>query len=270
MGAYLKQPSRIVLVLVAVLVAIWLVAPMLVVLPMSFTGAKSFNFPPDSWSTRWYAEFFSNPAWLDAVRNSALVAATVTVVATVLGTAASFALVRGRIPGRGIIQTLILAPMIVPVVIVAIGIYAVFLQWRLTGSFVGFVLAHTVLAVPFVVVTVSTALRTFDSRLEMAAASLGAGRIGTFRQVTLPLIAPGVLTGALFAFVTSFDEVVISLFLVSPTFRTLPVEMYSSVTREINPTIAAASSMVFVVTVALLLLALMLFRRSERRAVNVD
>lgn len=270
MSLSLKSPSRIILIAIAVLVGIWLVAPMLVVLPMSFTEAKSFSFPPDSWSTRWYSEFFSNPAWLTAVRNSALIAATVTLLATVLGTAASFALVRGQFPGKGLVQTLILAPMIVPVVIIAIGIYAVFLQWRLTGSFFGFVLAHTVMAVPFVVVTVSAALQTFDRRLELAAASLGAGRIATFRQVTLPLIAPGVGTGALFAFVTSFDEVVVSLFLVSPTFRTLPVEMYSSVTREINPTIAAASSMVFVITVAILLLALLMFRRSERRAVHVE
>lgn len=235
-----------------VLVAAWLVAPTLVVIPLGFTDKVSLTFPPTGWSTRWYANFFGDPAWTAALANSLLVGVLVAVVATTLGTAAAFGLTRwtnGR--GAAAASVLLLAPMIVPGIILAIGIYAVFLKLGLAGTLVGFVAAHTVLAMPFVVVSVTASLRTFDVRLETAAASLGAGRWATFRQVTLPLIMPGVVSGALFAFVTSFDEVVVSLFIQSPTLVTLPVQMYSSVTRETDPTLAAAATMILVLTTVL-------------------
>lgn len=235
-----------------VLVAAWLVAPTLVVIPLSFTDKVSLTFPPTGWSTRWYANFFGDPAWTAALANSLLVGVLVAVVATTLGTAAAFGLTRwtnGR--GAAAASVLLLAPMIVPGIILAIGIYAVFLKLGLAGTLAGFVAAHTVLAMPFVVVSVTASLRTFDVRLETAAASLGAGRWATFRQVTLPLIMPGVVSGALFAFVTSFDEVVVSLFIQSPTLVTLPVQMYSSVTRETDPTLAAAATMILALTTVL-------------------
>lgn len=245
-----------------VLVGVWLLAPMLVVIPMSFTSRRSLNFPPEGWSLQWYRNFFSEPQWYEALFTSLYVALLVALVATAVGTAAAFGLVRGRFPGKGAVNALLLAPLVVPVVIVAIAVFATYLQWRLSGTVLGFVLAHTALAIPFVIITVSSSLRTFDRRLELAAANLGANAAATFRRVTLPLILPGVLSGALFAFITSFDEVVVALFLQSPDVRTLPVQMFTSVTREVDPTIAAASSMILALTTALLVL-VALTRRQE-------
>lgn len=237
-----------------VLVGVYLVIPTLIVIPLSFTDRASFAFPPQGWSLRYYRTFLTEPVWRDALLTSVKLGLAVMVLATVLGSAAAVALVRGRFRGKSLINGLLLAPMIVPVIVIAVAIFGVFLRWQLVGTFTGFLLAHTVLALPFVIVTVSSALRTFDDRLELAAASLGAPPLTRLRRVTLPLILPGVLSGAVFAFVTSFDEVVVALYLQSPDMRTLPVRMYTSVTSETDPTIAAASTLVLVVTTLLILL----------------
>jgi putative spermidine/putrescine transport system permease protein len=233
------------------LVGIWLLAPTLVVIPLSFTGTKTFAFPPKSWSTQWWNELVNNPEWRDAIVHSFEIAIVVAILATVLGTAAALALTRGRFPGKGIVNGLLLSPMIIPVVLSAVGIYAVFIGWHLTGTFWGFVLAHTVIATPFAIVPIVATLRGFDRRLEAAAASLGAGPATTFARITLPLILPSVLAGALFAFAASLDETVCSLFLVSPTYRTLPVQMFTSVTRDVDPTVAAAATLIFALTTAI-------------------
>jgi putative spermidine/putrescine transport system permease protein len=257
-----KGPSKL-LVVVAVLIGVWLLAPMLVVIPMSLTDRQSLSFPPSGWSLEWYERFFTEEQWHGALLSSLQIALLVTVLATVLGTAAAFALVRGRFPGKAAVNALLLAPLVVPVVIVAIAVFGVYLRWRLSGTVRGFVMAHTALALPFVIITVSASLRGFDRRLELAAANLGASPWATFRKVTLPLILPGVLSGALFAFITSFDEVVVALFLQSPDVRTLPVQMFTSVTREVDPTIAAASTMILVLTTALLVLFAFTRRQEE-------
>jgi putative spermidine/putrescine transport system permease protein len=251
----------------AVLVAVWMAVPPLVVIPMSLTDRRSFSFPPDSLSLRWYREFFTDPAWLSSLQASLGIAVQVTVVSVVLGTLAAFGLVRGRFRGQQLIQVLGLAPLVVPLVVFGLGSYALFLKWGLVGTPLGFVAAHTVLAVPYVIITVSSNLRTLDVDIERAAAVLGAGPLRVFRRITLPAIAPSMLAGGLFAFVTSFDEVVVALFISNPDLRTLPVEMYSSVTRDIDPTIAAASTLILVVSTALILLSTrFLFRSSERPA----
>lgn len=247
----------------ASLVAVWLVAPALIVVPMSFTGVPTFQFPPPTWSTTWYERFFRESEWYGSLLTSLEVAAMVTVLATALGTAAALGLMRTTVRGKRVIGVFMLAPMIVPVVIAAIGIYGVFLRWHISGSLLGFVLAHTALALPFVVVAVSASLTTFDPQLERAAASLGASPAATFVRITLPNIRAGVLVGALFAFITSFDELVVALFMVSPTVRTLPVQMYASVTREIDPTIAASSTMIVILTTTLLLI--VLFQRPRAK-----
>lgn len=247
--------GRPLLVAWCALLSVVLIAPTLVVVPMGFTSAQTFAFPPPGWSTRWYKSFFSNPQWYDAALLSLKVALIVVVLATVLGTAASLAVARGRGRWTGALRSLFLAPMIVPGVITAIGIYIVFLKWHLTETVLGFVLAHTMMALPLVIITVGASLQSLDRSLERAAASLGANPWRTFTGVTLPLIMPGMLTGALFAFLTSFDEAIISLFLSGPSNRTLPVQMYMSVTAEIDPTIAAASTMVIVTSTSLLLIA---------------
>jgi putative spermidine/putrescine transport system permease protein len=244
------------------LVAAWLVIPILIILPISFNGQASFRFPPESWSFRWYDNLFSSPEWRDAIFNSFQVALLVVLCATVLGTLCALGLDRGKIPGKGIVQALVLSPMIVPLVVIAVGVYAVFLPWQLVGTTLGFVVAHTALAIPFVVVSVLTSLRGFDRSLEQAAASLGASPITTFFRVTLPLIAPGLLAGAVLAFVTSFDEVVVALFVASPEKRTVPVQMFDTL-QNVDPTVAAASTLVLGATTAVVLVAV-LFNRNLR------
>lgn len=237
-------------------VVVWLMAPLLVVAVMSFTGSESFRFPPSDWSLRWYRNFFDDATWYQSLVNSLQIALAVTVVATLLGTAAALGLSRVRSRGSSVIQTVLLLPTVVPVLIAGIGMYSLFLRWRLTGTPLGFVLAHTVLSLPFVFISVSASLQTFDRRLEQAAAVCGAGPLAAFFQVTLRIIAPGVMTGALLAFLGSFNETIVSIFLVSPTLRTLPVQMYTSVAKESDPTIAAASTLTTALTTALFLLAL--------------
>lgn len=240
----------------AALVVIWLLSPIVVVTIMSFTGAGSFKFPPPSWSLQWYRNFFEDPGWYEALWNSLKIAIIVMLVATTAGTLAAIGLQRTKARRTAAaVQAALLLPTVVPAVVAGIGMYALFLQWRITGTLHGFVLAHVVLVLPFVVISVSSSLQGFDRGLEQAAASLGAGPVAAFFQVTLPGILPGVLTGALLAFLGSFNETLVSLFLGSPFLNTLPVEMYSSVARDSDPTIAAASALTSGVTVVLFLAA---------------
>jgi putative spermidine/putrescine transport system permease protein len=252
-GGGRRRLGRIALWTVSLVVALGLVAPMLIVFPQGFSGTASIAFPPDSWSTQWYSNFFSDSTWTDSLVRSITVGVVATGLSTVLGVMAALALVRGRFPGKTLIGALIITPMVLPLVVFAVGAYAVFLDWHLVGTFAGFVLAHTALAVPLVVVIVGAALRTFDTRLEDAASSLGASRPHVFATVTLPVLAPSILTAALFAFLTSFDEILTSVFISSPTVSTLPVEMYRSVLRGSDPTIAAAASLILAATVLLML-----------------
>jgi putative spermidine/putrescine transport system permease protein len=255
---------RAVLLVFCGLVATWLVAPSLVVIPLSFTDRPSFKFPPSGWSTQWYVNFFTDPSWLWSLEASIRVGLLVAVVATVCGTAAAVAFSRTRFFGDQGLRALLLSPMIVPVIVVSIGIYAIYLRLNLLGTTLGFVVAHSVLALPFVIIPVSASLQGFDRRLEDAAAICGASRWTTFRTVTLPQVAPGVLSGALFAFATSFDEVVLSLFIQSPYLQTLPVRMYSSVTRDTDPTIAAAATVILALTTALAIVASIFAIRRNR------
>jgi putative spermidine/putrescine transport system permease protein len=234
-------------------VCLWLVAPTLVVVPLSFTSAKSFTFPPEGWSLRWYRNFFQNPDWSDAIINSLLIAGVVAVITTVLATAAALGLHGRRTFMAGVAHGAVLAPMVIPQIVIGIGVYGAFLDWQLTGTFLGFVLAHTALALPFAYVAIRASLSGYDPVLDRAAATLGARPLSSFLRVKLPLILPGVLTGAVFAFVTSLDEVIVALFIQSPTLRTLPVQMFSSVTVEVDPTIAAASTIVLTLTTAAIL-----------------
>ncbi|PII84215.1 polyamine ABC transporter permease [Leucobacter sp. OLJS4] len=249
----------------SILVAVWLIAPTLVVIPLSFTGKASFVFPPESWSLRWYESFFSNPAWTSALGNSLLIGLLVALLATVLGLLAALGL--RALTSKRASSTLrigLLAPMVVPGIVVAIGLYSVFLKLGLVGTLVGFVLAHTVLALPFTVIAITAGFAGFDDRLELAALSLGASRLKTFFAVTLPNIIPGLVSGALFAFVTSFDEVMLSLFIKSPYLNTLPVLMYASVTRDTDPTLAAAATVILVLITTLVIVALVLTGRKNR------
>jgi putative spermidine/putrescine transport system permease protein len=207
---------------------------------------------------------FTSPEWAIPMVVSFQIALLTSFVATILGTMAAFALVRGRFPGRSLANALVLSPMIVPLVIMAIGMYAVFASWGLVGSPIGLIVAHTILALPFVVVNVSASLRAMERNLELASINLGAGPLTTFRYVTLPQIFPGVLAGALFAFIISWDEVVLAIFLTSPLMQTLPVVMWGQVQDVLDPTVAAVATLLTVVSTALFLLAAVARRYTER------
>jgi len=257
-------PARILLGLFCLLIAIWLLAPTLVIVPISFNEKKSLAFPPSGLSWQWYENFFVNPEWSTSFFNSVKVAVLVAVLATVLGTMAAFGLDRMRSAASGFLRALLITPMVIPGVVLAIGIYAVYLDTHLVGTTTGFVLAHTMLAIPFVLITVSASLEVFDKRLETAAASLGASRLTTFRTITLPLIAPGLLSGLLFAFVTSFDEIIVALFITSPYLKTLPVQIFTSITRDADPTVAAVGTILFLATTLLITAGLLLGARQKR------
>lgn len=260
------NPGKLLLGLTCLLIALWLMAPTLVVVPMSFAEKKSLAFPPSGYSLKWYANFFTNPQWFDSFITSLKLALIVSLVATVFGTMAAIGLDRMKSRFSGLIRALLITPMVVPGVVLAVGIYAVYLNTSLVGTWTGYIFAHTLLAVPFVLIAVGANLAVFDQRLETAAASLGASKLTTFFTVTLPLILPGILSGALFAFVTSFDEVIVSLFITSPQLKTLPVQIFSSMTRDADPTVAAVGSLIFLTTTVVIGLALIFGTRKGRKA----
>lgn len=246
------------------LVLLYLIFPVFIVAPVSFSSAKYLQFPPPGWSLQWYQNYFERPGWVPATFVSIRVAIITTILATTLGTAASLALVRGRFPGKGAVNSFLVSPLVVPGIIVAIGVYFFYAQVRLVGNPLALALAHTALALPFVVTNVTATLHGFDERLEYAAMNLGANRWQTFRRVTLPIIRPGVFAGALFAFITSFDELIVALFVSGTGAVTLPRKMWDSLRQEIDPTIAAVSTVLVVVSIVVLFTAEMLRQRSER------
>ena len=245
-------------------VLVFLTAPILAVIPLSFNAEPYFSYPMPGLSLQWYADFFGNPRWTGALALSFRLAVAVTIVSTVLGTMAALGLSRANLPFRTLILSICLLPMIVPVIITAVAVFMSFGTFGLIGTFTGLVLAHTALAVPFVIITVLATLSNFDWSLQRMAQSLGASPFTTFRRVVLPLILPGVVTGALFAFVTSFDEVVVALFLSSAEQRTLPKQMFSGIREMISPTITAAATVQVLFSILLLVTAEILRRRSER------
>ncbi|MCX2726047.1 ABC transporter permease [Thermomicrobium sp. 4228-Ro] len=255
--------SRILLGLFSAAVLIYLVAPVLIVIPMSFSAAKYLSFPPPGLSLQWYENFFARSDWTSATIQSIRVALTVMVLSTVLGVAASLALVRGSFPGKEFVNLIIVSPLVVPTIIVAIAIYGLYVRLHLVQTFWGLVLAHTVLAIPYVIVNVTATLRGFDIRLEHAAQSLGANGWQTFRYVTLPLISPGIFAGAVFAFIASFDELILALFIAGARGRTLPMRMFEGLRMEIDPTIAAVSSMLITFSVLVLASAELVRRRGR-------
>jgi putative spermidine/putrescine transport system permease protein len=249
---------------VASFVLVALIAPIVVVVLLSFSSASYLTFPPPALGVRWYREYLGSRDWLSATWLSVEVAFCVVVLSTLLGTAATLGLSRLPAGFRMVATGLILSPLVVPVIIVAIGAYYAFARYGLVGTPIGLVLAHTCLAVPFVVTSVGASLAGFDRKLEMAALSLGATPFGVFRQVTLPLILPGVAVGALFAFITSFDELVVSLFLSGADAVTLPRRMWEDLRYALDPTIAAVSTLTIVVTVLPLLCVDFARRRAGR------
>jgi len=257
-----ERMMRIGVVLFACAVLLFLIAPLFIIVPLSFSQDPFFTLPVQQYSLRWYRDFFGNERWLSGVFNSLVAAGLTTVLATTLGTLAALGISRPDFPARRLIMALLISPMIVPIMIVAVGSYLFFGQLGLTNTRTGLVLAHAALAAPFVVITVTATLATYDTNLTRAALSLGASPLSAFFRVTLPSILPGVLSGAIFAFAISFDEVVVALFLTGAEQRTLPVQMFSGIRDQINPTIMAAATLVLAVSITLFAV-LALLRRGK-------
>jgi putative spermidine/putrescine transport system permease protein len=237
----------------AVGVLAFLVLPVVVIVPLSFSDSSFLAYPIEGWSLQWYREMWNSAAWANAARNSFIVAPLSTLLATVLGTLAAMGLAHSRFFGKGFITGLLIAPMVVPIVVIGVSSYLYFARLGLNDSYTGLVLVHAALGAPFVVTTVMATLQGFNTNLVRASLSLGAGPLETFFRVTLPVIAPGVISGALFAFATSFDEVVVTLFLAGPEQVTLPRQMFTGIRENISPTIAAVATLLILFTTFLMM-----------------
>ena len=256
---------------ICVLIFIFLVGPLLVIIPLSFNDLPYFTFTPGmlafeegAYSTRWYWEFFTEHSWQQAVKNSFLIAVFATLISTFLGTLAALGLSRPEMPFRKTIMALLISPMIVPLIISAAGMYFFYARIGIASTHFGVILAHAALGIPFVIITVTATLVGFDHQLTRAASSLGSSPARTFFTVIVPLILPGVISGALLAFITSFDEVVVVLFVGSVEQRTIPWKMFSGIREEIRPTILAVATLLVFVSILLLTTLELLRRRSER------
>lgn len=248
----------------ALLVLFFLMVPILAIIPLSFSSGTFLTYPLPGFSFRWYEELLISDKWIPALRNSMIVGVSATIASSVLGTLAALGLNRANFAFKPVVMGVLLSPMIVPMIITAVGMYFFFAPLGLTNSFPGLIMAHTALAAPFVVITVSATLAHFDMNMSRAAASLGATPVVAFFRVVLPLILPGVASGGLFAFATSFDEVVVVLMIAGPEQRTLPREMFSGIRENINPTITAVATVLILTSVVLLSCLEWLRRRSER------
>lgn len=253
------------------LVFLFLIGPLLVIIPLSFNAEPYFTFSkamvtfdPAGYSLRWYQDFFTSSEWLNAIKNSFIIGISSTFLATVLGTVAALGLSSRYMPARGAIMALLISPMIVPLIISAAAMFFFFSKVNLAQTYVGVILAHTALGIPFVVITVTATLSSFDTTLIRAAHSLGANPTRTFFKVVLPLVTPGVVSGALFAFITSFDEVVVVLFIAGPEQRTMPIQMWSGIREQISPTILAVATLLVLLSMLLLTTLELLRRRGER------
>ena len=265
--------GRIVHLAVCALIFTFLVAPILVIVPLSFNAEPYFTFTegmlrldPDAWSLRWYRQIVTDDAWRRALGNSLFIGVMSTVLATTLGTLAALGLSSPAMPARRLTMGLLISPMVTPLIISATGMFFFYSTLGLSQTHLGLILAHAALGTPFVVITVTAALSAFDTNLTRAAASLGADPFLIFRRVQLPLIAPGVVSGALFAFAASFDEVVVVLFMAGEDQRTLPRQMWAGIREQISPAILAVATFLIAFAVLLLLTVDWLRRRAAPSA----
>jgi putative spermidine/putrescine transport system permease protein len=259
-----ERLTRVGLIVLTGAVLLFLVAPILTIVPLSFSSGSFFYYPLPGLSLRWYQDFFTSSFWLSSLQNSLIIGISATVLATVLGTMAALGIWRARFPAQALVLAMLISPMVVPVVIIAVGVYFAFAPLGLTDGYLGLILAHATLGVPFVVITVLSTLSAFDHTLLRAAESLGASQLTTFRRVMLPLILPGVASGAVFAFAASFDEVVVVLLMAGPAQRTLPRQMFAGINDNISLTIAAAATMLIAISLTLMIAVGALQRRSAR------
>jgi putative spermidine/putrescine transport system permease protein len=242
-------------------VVAFLLLPLIVVIPISFSASSLLRFPPPAYSLRWYQSFLDDRLWIEAALNSLQVGAVTALVSVALATTTAYALARGTFRGKALIQAVILSPLLVPIIVIAVALYYLFSFLRLNGTFAGLVIGHTVITFPYAVVVISASLERFDFRLERIAISLGAPPWRAFLRVTLPVIRPGILVAALFAFLISFDEVVVALFVTGPETITLPKKIWDGIRFELSPVIAAVSTILIVLSWLVITAAALLRRR---------
>lgn len=243
-------------------IAVYLLAPLAIVVIVSFSAAAFLQFPPPGLSLRWYQNLLTDPDWVRSIAVSIEILIPASLIATLFGTAAAYALIRGRIPGATAILASLMLPIVVPAIITGAALYGVYSGLGLNGTLTGLIIGHVVLITPYVVATVSASLRSLDARLEDAAATLGATPWAGFRRITLPLLMPGIVSGLLFAMVVSFDELIVSLFVSTARIRPVAVQMWSNVRGDFDPTIAAIATLSFIFALVALLLDLLLRRPS--------
>ncbi|WMS43317.1 ABC transporter permease [Acuticoccus sp. MNP-M23] len=254
------------------LIFFFLIAPIVVIIPLSFNAEPYFTFTremltfdPAGWSLRWYEALLGSDEWMSSIGNSFFIAITSTLIATTLGTLAALGLSRREMPLRALITAFLISPMIVPLIITAAALFAFYARVNLSQTYFAIIMSHVVLGAPFVVITVTAALSGFDNQLIRASQSLGANQTTTFFKVILPLLLPGIVAGALFAFITSLDEVVVVLFLAGPEQTPMTVRMFSGLREEISPTILALASILVALSVLLLATMEMIRRNTEKQ-----
>lgn len=242
---------------------LFLTAPVLVIIPLAFSTSPFFVFPPPDFSLKWFANFFGNSLWVESLIRSIQVATLTVLVSVILGTMAALAVNRLNFRGKSVFMAIILSPMIVPLIVVGIAVYRFYSDIYLVGSMIGLVMAHSLLALPVVFVTVLSSLKGVDRNLELAAQGLGSTPVGSFFRITVPLIKPGLLSGALFAFITSMDEIVVTIFISGVSTATLPRVMWEQMRTQVDPTIAAGATIIIVSTTVLYLLQWWFSKRQE-------
>ncbi|HEY8336983.1 MAG TPA: ABC transporter permease [Tardiphaga sp.] len=258
------SPGRLALGVFSCAILAVLIAPIVIIFLVSFTPTKMLQFPPPGFSLRWYEAYFGDAMWMHATRVSFVVASLTAILSLVVGFTISLALVRYRFRGKAMFRMLVMSPLILPKIIIAVGLYFLYVRLRILGTTGALVIAHTLIAVPYVVMIVTASLYGFDRRLEWAARSLGASPTRAVWLITLPNLRPAILGGALFAFVASFDDIILSLFLTQLTEPTLPRQIWVNVQQTIDPTIAAVSTFMTVVSVLGLWLVTLAQRLSKR------
>ena len=244
---------RVFVVTAALGALIFLGLPVLIVVPMSFSGAETLAFPPPSWSLQWYESLFASPIWIEAGRNSLMLAGASSSIALIIGTLGAYAIVRGRFRGTRLFEANLIAPMVVPQIITAVALYIAFARAGILGTFGGLILGHVVLVTPYIVLVMMMAIRSFDERVEQVAVTLGASRRQVLTGIVLPNVVPSAVAAWIFAFVLSFDEVVVTLF-ISGTHLTIPKRMFNELLIQVNPTITAVATLLILFNILALLL----------------
>lgn len=237
------------LTIIVILILFFILVPVFVLMPLSFTSVNYFKFPPPGYSIKWYQDFFQNKEWIECFIRSLGVAFLTAVLALILGTMASMAVTRINFKYKKIFMSLMVAPMVIPVVIIGIALYNSYAPLKLNNTILGLVLSHTLLAIPIVFITLTAGLKGVDSNIELAAAGLGSKPLGVFFKIIVPQIKPSILSAALFAFITSLDEVTVTIFLSGTKTKTLPIAMWESMRNNITPTIASVSTILILGTI---------------------